>query len=150
MATKSIVIPEGFHTLTPLLCVADAVRAIEFYKRVFEATVIERHDEPSGKVSHATLRIGDSPLMLSDEFSQHSQAHSGGGWPRNPKALRGSTASLYVYVANSETVFERAVAEGVRVISPVADREWGDRLGSFEDPFGHVWNVATHIAKLPH
>ncbi|HTF34268.1 MAG TPA: VOC family protein [Myxococcota bacterium] len=150
MATTSSVIPEAFHTLTPFLCVADAVRAIEFYKRVFDATVIERHDEPGGKVSHATLRIGDSPLMLSDEFSQHSQEHRGEGWPRSPKSLRGSSASLYMYVANTEAVFERALAEGARVISPVADKEWGDRLGSFEDPFGHIWNVATHVARLPH
>lgn len=150
MDVKSNPIRKGFHTVTPMLCVNDAARAIAFYQRVFDATVIEHHVEAGGKVSNATLKIGDSPLMLSDESSEHSREHANEGWPKSPKSLRGSSASVYVYVPNAESVFERAVAEGARVISPVSDKEWGDRLGSFEDPFGHVWNVATHFAELPH
>ena len=142
--------PEGFHTLTPMLCVADAIGAIRFYERVFDATVTARHDEVGGKVSNATLAIGDSLLMLSDEFSEHSREHASEGWPRSPKTLRGSSGSLYVYVSDAEAVFARAEAEGVRVISPVRDREWGDHVGSFEDPFGHIWNVATYVGRLPH
>jgi PhnB protein len=150
MDAKSNPVRKGYHTVTPMLCVNDAARAIEFYQRVFDATVIEHHAEAGGKVRNATLRIGDSPLMLSDESSEHLREHANEGWPKSPKSLRGSSASVYVYVPHAESVFERAVAEGARAISPVRDREWGDRLGSFEDPFGHVWNVATHFAVLPH
>jgi PhnB protein len=150
MNPKSGPLRQGYHTLTPMLSVDDAIRAIEFYQRVFDAEVTERHDEPGGKVSNATLRIGDSLLMLSDESSEHSREHASEGWPRSPKSLRGSSASIYVYVPDAEDVFRRAVAERARVIAPVADKEWGDRVGSFQDPFGHVWNVATHLAVLPH
>lgn len=150
MITKPTTIPEGFHTLTPMLCVADAIGAIRFYERVFDAAVTERHDEVGRKVSNATLAIGDSLLMLSDESSDHSKEHAGEGWPRSPKTLRGSSASIYVYVSDAEAVCGRAATEGARVISPVRDREWGDRVGSFEDPFGHIWNVATHVRRAPH
>jgi uncharacterized glyoxalase superfamily protein PhnB len=132
------------------LCVSDAIAAIKFYERVFDATVRERHEEASGKVSNAVLAIGNSSLMLSDESSEHSKAHAEEGWPKSPKSLRGSSASLYVYVVDADAILERAAAAGVRVIRPVSAAAWGDRLGSFEDPSGHVWNVATHIKPLPH
>jgi len=150
MAKDSTKVREGFRTLTPILCVSDAVAAIRFYERVFDASVLERHDEMGGKVSNAALAVGDSSLMLSDEFSEHSRQHAGEGWPQSPKSLGGSSASLYLYVPDADAVLARAMAEGARTIRPATDREWGDRVASFEDPFGQVWTVATHVTRLPH
>ncbi len=150
MAGNSHKLPEGFHTLTPILCVSDAIAAIKFYERVFDASVKERHEEDSGRVSNAVLAIGDSSLMLSDELSEHAKEHAGEGWPKSPESLRGSSGAVYVYIGEVDAVFARAIAAGARVISPVEDKPWGDRVGSFEDPFGHIWNVATYSKRLPH
>jgi PhnB protein len=147
MAKDSMKVREGFATLTPVLSVSDAIAAIRFYEKVFDARVLERHDEVGGKVSNAALAIGDSSLMLSDEFSEHSRQHAGEGWPKSPKSLGGSSASLYLYVADADAVLARAVAEGARTIRPATDRPWGDRIASFEDPSGCVWTVATHLRR---
>jgi PhnB protein len=132
------------------LTVPDAGAALEFYAAVFGATVIERHDEPDGRISNVVVRIGDSPLMLSDDNSQHARDHAHQGWPRSPGPRATASAAMYVYVADADAVFARALAAGATEIAPVEDQPWGDRLGGLRDPFGYVWNVATFVAELAH
>jgi PhnB protein len=150
MATKAPPQRRGFHTITPSLTVRGAKAAVDFYIAVFKATVLERHEEADGTISNAIIKIGDSPLMLSDENSQHEREHAHEGWARSPAPPRGASASMYVYVPDVDEVFQRATSAGATVIAPVADKEWGDRLGGFRDPFGHIWNVATHVAEMAH
>lgn len=88
--------------------------------------------------------------MLSDESSEHSMQYAGEGWPKSPKSLGGSSASLYLYVSDADAVLAQAVAEGARMIRPASDRAWGDRVASFEDPFGYMWTVAAHVTRWPH
>lgn len=133
-------IPEGMHTLTPHLVCAGAASAIEFYKKAFNATGGQVLPGPDGKLMHAELRIGDSTLMLMDEFPEM------GGF--GPKSLKGSPVTLHMYVENVDAVVAQAVAAGAKVTMPVADMFWGDRYGQLEDPFGHKWSVATHIQDL--
>jgi len=133
-------VPEGYHTLTPYLVVDRASEAIEFYKRAFGAAEIARMPGPGGKVMHAEIQIGDSRLMLSDEFPEM------GG--RSPKAFGGSPASLMVYVADVDTAFTRAVEAGASVEMPLANMFWGDRYGKVKDPFGHVWQMASHVEDV--
>jgi PhnB protein len=141
---------KGYHTITPTISVVNAKRALAFYKKVFEATVQELHDEPDGKISNVTVRIGNSPLMISDESSAHAREHANKGWPRSPKNLHGASGSLYVYLSNADTVFKRAVKEGAAVIEPMGNKPWGDRVGAIKDPFGHIWNIASHIRPMAH
>lgn len=140
----------GYHTMTPSLCVSDARAAVAFYAKAFGATVIERHDDFDGGISSVILRIGDSPLMLSDDTSQHARDHAHEGWPRSPGPRATASTSMYVYVFDADAVFARALKAGATEIAPVEDKKWGDRLGGFRDPFGYVWNVATYGAELPH
>ncbi len=136
--------------MTPSLCVSDARAAVAFYAKAFGATVIERHDDPDGGISSVILRIGDSPLMLSDDTSQHARDHAHDGWPHSPGRQATSSTSMYVYVLDADAVFDRALKAGATEIAPVEDKPWGDRLGGFRDPFGYVWNVATFGARTPH
>ena len=134
-------IPEGYHTLTPFLIVRDASRAIEFYKQAFGAK--ERGGiarDPSGKVMHAELMIGDSIIMLADEFPQAGVV--------SPESVGGSACGLHVYVEDVDSAFDRAVKAGSAVEMPVMDMFWGDRYGKLKDPFGHKWSIATHTADL--
>ena len=136
--TKSI--PDGFSTVTPHLIVSDGAKAIEFYKKAFGAEEIERFMGPDGKaVMHAQLRIGNSMLMLGGEFPPACLS---------PKSRGGTTVSLYIYVENSDKLFERAVNAGCTSKMPMMDQFWGDRCGQLEDPFGHQWTVATHKQDL--
>ena len=132
--------PEGYHTATPYLIVRDAARAIEFYKKAFGAKELMRMAEPSGKIGHAEIKIGDSPIMLADEVP-------GMGY-RSPESLGGSPVSILLYVEDVDAVFNQAVAAGAKVQRPVADQFYGDRTGGVTDPFGHVWYVATHIEDV--
>jgi PhnB protein len=134
-------IPEGYHTLTTYLAVDDAAAAIDYYTRAFGAKELGRMDAPGGKIGHAELEIGDSRLMLSDPFPQSST--------RPPKELGGTTASVFLYVEDVDTVVQRAVDAGATVTMEVADQFWGDRFGTVTDPFGHVWSVATHVEDVP-
>jgi uncharacterized glyoxalase superfamily protein PhnB len=128
-------IPQGLHTLTPHLVVRGAAAAIDFYKQAFGAIEICRHVGPDGRsLMHAQLRIGDSALLLNDEFPQCP----------SPQGLGGSPVALALYVEDCDAVFNRAVAAGATVRMPLADMFWGDRYGCLIDPFGHVWSVATH------
>ena len=136
MTNKVKPIPEGYHTATPYLIVKDAARAIEFYKKAFGATELMRMPEPGGKIGHAEIKIGDSPIMLADEVP-------GMGF-RSPESLGGSPISILLYVEDVDVVFSEALAAGAKVQRPVADQFYGDRTGGVTDPFGHVWYIATH------
>ena len=136
MTNKVKPIPEGYHTATPYLIVKDAARAIEFYKKAFGATELMRMPGPGGKIGHAEIKIGDSPIMLADEVP-------GMGF-RSPESLGGSPISILLYVEDVDAVFSEALAAGAKVQRPVADQFYGDRTGGVTDPFGHVWYIATH------
>jgi PhnB protein len=149
MASKVKSVPKGWHSVTPFLCVNDAARAIEFYSKAFGATELERMEEPDGKVNHALLKIGDSMVRLSDDSSRHVAEWVAKGWSRSPQSLGGTPVHFYFYVEDSDAVFKRAIAAGAKAMEPVADKEWGDRIGSLADPFGHIWMVATHKRDVP-
>ena len=136
MTNKVKPIPEGYHTATPYLIVKDAARAIEFYKKAFGATELMRMPGTGGKIGHAEIKIGDSPIMLADEVP-------GMGF-RSPESLGGSPISILLYVEDVDVVFSEALAAGAKVQRPVADQFYGDRSGGVTDPFGHVWYIATH------
>lgn len=138
MATKPV--PEGYHTVTPYLVVDNAVDAIEFYKKAFDATEIMRLPMPNGKIGHAEIKIGDSPLMLADECPEMEF--------RSPSTLGGSATSVCLYVESVDERFKKAVDAGAQVMRPVADQFYGDRSGTLKDPFGHVWTIATHQEDL--
>jgi PhnB protein len=133
-------IPEGYRRVTPYLIVDGAAAAIDFYKSVFEASERMRMDGPEGKIGHAELEIGDSVIMLADE---HVEMNA-----RGPRSIGGTPVSLHMYVEDADGVFDRAVEAGARALRPVEDQFYGDRLGSFEDPFGHHWHVATHVEDV--
>lgn len=133
-------IPDGMHSVTPHLVCAGASAAIEFYKKAFGAEELARLPGPDGKLMHALIRIGDSPVMLVDEFP---------AWDAlGPKTLKGSPVTLHLYVDDVDAFVQRAVDAGARVTAPPSDMFWGDRYGKLEDPFGHHWSVATHIRDV--
>lgn len=138
MAVKAI--PEGYHSVTPYLSVKGAAEAIEFYKRAFGATELFRMPMPDGKVGHAEIKIGDSPVMLADEFPQMGY--------RSPQTLGGAGVSLMIYVDNVDRTFKQAVAAGAKELQPVKDQFYGDRSGSVQDPYGHVWTISTHVEDV--
>jgi PhnB protein len=140
MPTKGKPIPEGYHTITPYLSIKGAADAIDFYKRAFGATEVMRFAQPDGRIGHAEVRIGDSRVMLADEFPEMDF--------RSPHAVGGSPVHLHLYVENSDAVVNQAVAAGAKVIRPVQDQFYGDRSGSVADPYGHVWHVSTHKEDL--
>jgi PhnB protein len=139
MAVKPV--PDGYHTITPALTIRGAARAIEFYKQAFGAK--QRGDiarGPDGKVMHAELIIGDSIIMMSDEFPEFGTL--------SPQSTGVSSVQLHIYLDNVDAAFDRAVKAGATVTMPLADQFWGDRYGTLKDPFGHKWSIATHIADL--
>ena len=140
MARSTNPIPQGLHTVTPALVVRDAAKAIEFYKKALGAQEHMRMTTPDGKIGHAELQIGDSRIFLSDEMpDMHTKA---------PQTVGASTATLYIYVEDVDKDFKRAVDAGGKTTMPVADMFWGDRFGSFVDPFGHTWGLSTHKQDL--
>jgi PhnB protein len=139
MTTKAI--PEGYSTATPYLIVKGAADAIEFYQRAFGATEMLRMADPQGRIGHAEIRIGDSVIMLADE-------HPAMGY-RSPRALGGSSVSILLYLEDVDAVFARAVKAGAKALRPVTNQFYGDRSGTLEDPFGHVWTIATHVEDVP-
>jgi PhnB protein len=140
MTPKVKPIPDGYHTLTPYLTVRGAAKAIEFYKRAFGAQERGILPMPGGKIGHAELKIGDSMVMLADEFPEHGN--------QSPQVLNGSPVGLAIYVDNVDEVFKRAVEAGATVKEPVSDKFWGDRAGSVTDPFGHKWTILTHKEEV--
>jgi PhnB protein len=136
LAAKVRPIPEGFRTVTPYLCVKDAAGAIEFYRKAFGATEALRLPMPDGRIGHAEIRIGDSFVMLSDEFPDYGN--------RGPESIGGSPVIIHLYVEDVDAVASQAMAAGARVLTAVADQQYGDRSGRLADPFGHLWIVSTH------
>jgi PhnB protein len=134
-------IPDEFPRVTPYLCVEGAAAAIDFYTSVFGAKERVRMPAPDGRLGHAEVQIGDSVVMLADE------------WPdmgaRGPKSIGGTPVMLMVYVEDVDDVVAKAVATGAKELRPVENRFYGDRSGEIEDPFGHRWTVATHIEDVP-
>ena len=138
-ATRAV--PEGYHTVTPHLILENTAQALDWYKRALGAEELNRSAGPDGKIIHAEIRIGNSRMMLNDEM--------GGG--KSARAYGGSPISLWVYVDDCDSVFNRAVSAGAKVSGPMgqlADQFWGDRSGTFTDPFGYTWSVATHKEDL--
>ncbi|HEV2021041.1 MAG TPA: VOC family protein [Terriglobales bacterium] len=140
MPAKVKATPDGYHTATPYLIIQGAAAALDFYKKVFGATEIMRMAQPEGKIGHAEIRIGDSVVMLADEVPQMGY--------RGPKSLGGSPVSLMLYVEDVDAAVARAVAAGAKLTQPVQDKFYGDRNGVIEDPFGHVWTIATHTEDV--
>jgi PhnB protein len=134
-------IPEGYPRVVPYLCVDGAEAAISFYSEVLGATERMRMGAPGGKVGHAELQLGDSMIMLSDEFPEMGQ--------RSPRTVGGTPVTMSVYVEDVDSVFDRAVTRGATPVRKVEDQFYGDRSGQFEDPFGHRWSVATHVEDVP-
>jgi uncharacterized glyoxalase superfamily protein PhnB len=136
MTSKVKAIPDGFHTVTPHLMVRDANRALDFYKKAFGAEVLHVMPGPGGKVMHAAVKIGDSIVMLADEFPEHGSTAGASG------------DALHIYIDNVDAAFQRAVSAGASVKMPVMDMFWGDRYGQVVDPFGHTWSLATHTRDM--
>ena len=141
MAKAKRAVPEGYHTVTPQLTLENTAQAIDWYKRALGAEEISRAAAPDGKIMHAEIRVGDSRLMLNDEM--------GGG--KSARAFGGSPMSMWVYVDDCDAVFNRAIAAGAQVSGPMGqltDQFWGDRSGTFKDPFGYQWSIASHKEDL--
>ncbi|RZA32156.1 MAG: VOC family protein [Lysobacteraceae bacterium] len=133
-------IPEGFHSITPHLVCEGAEKAIAFYQQAFDAVEVGRMPGPGGKIMHAMVRIGDSFVMLCDDFPEF-------GSP-GPLALQGSPVVVHLYVPDADATWERALAAGAKPIMPLGDAFWGDRYGQVVDPFGHRWSIATHVRDM--
>jgi PhnB protein len=133
-------VPAGYHTVTPYLIISGAARAIEYYKKAFGASEIMRHASPDGRVGHAEIKIGDTRLMLADEFPEMGV--------KSPSTIGGTPVGLCIYVPNVDALFNQAVAAGGKVERPLQDQFYGDRTGTLIDPFGHKWTIATHIEDV--
>jgi PhnB protein len=134
-------IPAGYHVVTPYLSVRGAADAIDFYKQAFGAKEVMRMPGPDGKLGHAEVSIGDSRVMLSDEYQEMDFL--------GPKSRGGTTVQMHLYVPNCDTQIERAVKAGAKLVRPAKDQFYGDRSGCVEDPFGHVWHLSTHVEDVP-
>jgi PhnB protein len=134
MAVKPV--PDGYYTATPYLIIKGAARALDFYKQAFGAEELMRFPMPDGKVGHAEIKIGNSPIMLADEFPEMGH--------KSPESLGGSSVSILLYVPDADKTFAQALKAGGKQLQPLKDQFYGDRSGTITDPFGHVWTVATH------
>jgi len=135
-------IPKGYNSITPYLVVKGAAQAIEYYKKVFGATEAVRMNGPDGKIAHAELQIGDSRIMLADE-----NPSMGAGYT-SATTIGASPVSLYLYLPDVDRVIERAAGAGGKVLRPAKDQFYGDRSGFIQDPFGHLWGIATHVEDV--
>ncbi len=133
-------IPKGYKTVTPYLAIDGAAAAIAFYKKVFGAKEVMRMPGPKGTIGHAEISIGDCRIMLADEFPDMNF--------RSPRAFGGTPVGVHLYVKDVDAVAKKAVAAGAKLLRPVADQFYGDRSASLEDPFGHLWHVATHVKDV--
>lgn len=133
-------IPQGYHSVTPYLIVKNASQALDFYRKAFNAEELFRMDGPQGTISHAEIKIGDSAIMLADE-TPDSEAKS-------PQSYGGTPVSLMIYVEDVDKMAKQAEEAGIKVVRAVKDQFYGDRSGMFEDPFGHVWTLATHVEDV--
>lgn len=133
-------IPDGYHSVTPYLCVKGGEKAIEFYKKAFGATEVMRMPAPDGKIGHCELQIGDSRIMLADEFPEMEFL--------SPRSIGGSPVIMHLYVEDVDATVASATGAGATLTRPVKDEFYGDRAGQVEDPFGHRWYVSTHKEDL--
>ncbi len=133
-------IPPGMHTLTPHIVCRNAAAAMDFYARAFGAVEMFRLPGPDGRLMHGHMTLGDSALMLTDEYVEHGCLGAA--------ALKGSPVILHLYVTDADAAFDRAVTAGATPVMPVADMFWGDRYGQVEDPFGHRWSIATQTRRV--
>lgn len=133
-------VPSGMHTITPHLVCEGAAAAMAYYQQAFNAVETWRLPGPDGKIMHASMRIGDSTIMLVDDFPEHGSM--------GPKALKGSPVTLHLYVADVDAAYAQAIAAGGEARMPPQDMFWGDRYGMLVDPFGHYWAIATHQRDL--
>jgi PhnB protein len=134
-------IPEGYHSVTPYLTIKNAAEALDFYKRAFGAAETFRMADGSGRIGHAEIRIGDSPIMLSDEFPEMDA--------RSPQSIGGSPVAMHLYVEDVDAFVQRAVEAGAEVVRPVENQFYGDRGGMLSDPYGHSWWISTHVEDVP-
>ena len=141
MTEKTKGVPEGFHTATPYLIIKDAASAMDFYKRAFGAIELERITDADGKIRHGEIKIGDSPIMIGGESPEFPD------W-QSPETRGGTPVHLYLYVEDCDAMFNRAIAEGAKVLLPMEDKFYGDRSGGLTDPYGHVWYISTRIEDL--
>ena len=133
-------IPEGYHTVTPYLILKNAAAAIEFYKRALGAVELFRMEAPGGKIGHAEIKIGDSHVMLADEYPDMGY--------KSPESLGGTAVSLMVYVDDVDKIYPRAIAAGGKEMRPLQNQFYGDRSGTLTDPFGHVWTISSHVEDV--
>jgi uncharacterized glyoxalase superfamily protein PhnB len=133
-------IPDGFHTVTPSMVVSNATEAIAFYKKAFDAKEIYTFPTPDGKILHAMIQIGDSFVMMSDEFPNMGM--------KSPTTIGGTAVTLHLYVEDSDKVFKQAVDAGAIITMPIMDAFWGDRFGTVMDPYGHSWAISTHKVDM--
>jgi PhnB protein len=133
-------IPDGYHSVTPYLIVRDGARAIDYYKQAFGATELMRMPGPGGKIGHAEIKIGDSPVMLADEGPMSEN--------KSPAQYGGTPVPLMIYVDDVDTVFKRALSAGGKEVKPLQNQFYGDRSGTLTDPFGHCWTIATHVEDV--
>jgi PhnB protein len=143
MASKANPVPAGYHTVTPYISVKGAAQALDFYQRAFGAEVTVRMDMPDGRVGHAEMKIGDSFVMLADEMPEMADAVA-----RSPQTLGGTSFGLMIYLDGVDARFKQAIDAGGKVKRPVQDQFYGDRTGTLEDPFGHVWTIGTHVEDV--
>ena len=140
MAGKVKSVPEGYNSVTPYLTIKGAARAIEFYVKAFGAVEVMRLASPDGGIGHAELKIGDSKIMLSDEFP--------GMGSRSPESFGGTPVAIHLYIADVDTVVLKAIDAGAKLTQPVQDKFYGDRSGCITDPFGHNWYISTHAEDM--
>jgi len=133
-------IPDGYHSVTPYLIIEGATKALDFYKRAFGAAELFRLDAPGGKIGHAEISIGNSRIMLADTCEESPTS--------DPQVLGGSSVGFYVYVEDVDVLFAQAIAAGAKAVKPVQDQFYGDRSGTLQDPFGHIWFLSTHKEDL--
>ncbi|GGB49798.1 VOC family protein [Virgibacillus dakarensis] len=142
MTPDTKAIPKGHHAVTPYMITKGAVDAITFYKKAFGATELMRLTDDSGKVRHAEIKIGDSPIMIVDEFPEYPIMQS-------PQSLGGATMHIFLYVEDVDAIFAQAIDAGAKELEPVEEHSEGDRRGGIMDPFGHIWWIATHVKDVP-
>ena len=133
-------IPEGYHSVTPYLVMKNAAAAIKFYKKAFGAVELLRMAAPGGKIGHAEIKIGDSPVMLADEYPDMGF--------KGPESLGGTPVSLMVYVDDVDKIYPQALSAGGKEVRPLQNQFYGDRSGTLTDPFGHVWTISTHVEDV--
>lgn len=134
-------IPEGYHTVTPYMTIKNAAKALDFYKRAFNAKELFRMDGPGGKIMHAEIQIGDSKIMLSDEMPDMNA--------KSPESYGGSPMSIMLYVDDVDSLFKQALNAGGKEVMALENQFYGDRSGTLKDPFGHIWTLATHVEDVP-